>query len=64
MFEFQVEGMRCGGCAAGVKRAVQGVDPAATVSVDLASRRVQVESEADKEALAAAIRSAGYPVHA
>jgi copper chaperone len=64
MFEFQVEGMRCGGCAASVKKAVQAVDPAATVSVDVASRRVQVESEADKEALAAAIRTAGYPVDA
>lgn len=62
MYQLQVEGMTCGGCAAGVRRAVQSVDLTAEVSVDLKSKTVQVNSAADLNAVRSAIADAGYPV--
>ncbi len=64
MYELQVEGMTCGGCAASVKRSVQAVDNSARVEVDLASKKVRVESSADLQAVTAAITNGGYPVTA
>lgn len=60
MIEFQVDGMSCGHCVKAVTEAVQSVDPAARVDVDLASHRVEVDSSADRERLASALREAGY----
>ncbi len=62
MIEFQVEGMSCQHCVKAVTKAVQAVDPQAQVSVDLAAKRVSVESKADAPALAKAIRDEGYKV--
>lgn len=62
MYELQVEGMTCGGCANSVKRAVQAVDHTAKVDVDLAGKRVRIESAADISAVTSAIVEAGYPV--
>lgn len=62
MIEFQVEGMSCGHCVKAVTQAVQEVDAAASVVVDLAAQKVRVESTADRAALAGAIAKAGFPV--
>lgn len=62
MIEFQVEGMSCGHCVKAVTQAVQEVDAAASVVVDLAAQQVRVESTADSAALAGAIAEAGFPV--
>lgn len=62
MYEFQVDGMTCGGCVAGVKRAVQAVDAAAQVEVDLKNKLVRVQSEEAIDTISAAIKGAGYPV--
>jgi copper chaperone len=62
MLAFQVNGMTCGGCARAVTNAVKTVDEAATVQVDLASKRVTVESSADAANLQSAIGEAGYEV--
>ncbi len=62
MIEFQVEGMSCGHCVKAVTQAVQEVDAAASVVVDLAAQKVRVESTADRAALAGAIAEAGFPV--
>jgi copper chaperone len=64
MYELQVEGMTCGGCANSVKRSVQGVDGNARVDVDLASKKVRIESTADIDRLKSAVVEAGYPVTA
>jgi copper chaperone len=61
---FQVEGMRCGHCAHAVTGAIQQVDPAASVEVDLDDGTVQVESERKRADLSAAIREAGYEIAA
>ena len=65
MITFDVHDMTCGHCVAALTRAVQAAAPDATVSVDLATHRVQVESTGiDAPVLARAISEAGYtPVH-
>ena len=62
MYQLQVENMSCGHCVGSVTKAVQGVDPAAQVQIDLASKRVTVESPAELGAISAAFVEAGYPV--
>lgn len=62
MYELQVEGMTCGGCANSVKRSVQSIDAYAKVDVDLASKKVRVDSGVDINEVEAAITGAGFPV--
>jgi Cu+-exporting ATPase len=54
--------MSCGHCVGRVTKAVQGVDEAARVSIDLPTRKVNVDSKAELARIAAAIDAAGYPV--
>lgn len=61
MHTFEVADMTCGRCAASITRAVQALDPAARVAVDLAGKRVRVESAAlEAGAIGSAIALAGY----
>lgn len=61
MMVLEVTGMTCGHCRDSVTRAVQGVDPQATVRVDLADGRVELATDrADPKAFIAAIEAAGY----
>jgi copper chaperone len=61
MITFDVKDMTCGHCVATITKAVQAADPQARVDIDLAAHRVRIEpAEADEQALAAAIREAGY----
>ena len=62
MFELQVEGMTCGGCANRVKRSVQAVDSNAHVEVDLARKKVRIETSVDVDRIKSAVVGAGYPV--
>lgn len=59
---FQVQGMSCGHCVKAVTQAIQKLDPQARVSVSLDQGRVEVDSAAEREALAQAIREEGYTV--
>ena len=61
---FDVEGMSCNHCAKAVTKAVQQVDPQAQVQVDLAGKKVEVQSTQAREALAKAIADEGYAVAA
>lgn len=62
MFQVKVTRMNCGGCAKSVTRAIHGVDPAATVAVDLSAGTVAVTSLTGTPAgrFVDAIRAAGY----
>ncbi|MFC5068546.1 heavy-metal-associated domain-containing protein [Flaviflagellibacter deserti] len=62
MTKFEVQEMSCGHCVKAVTEAVKGVDPAASVDVDLKSKTVSVESDALVETLFRAINDAGYEV--
>jgi len=61
---FQVSGMSCGHCTHAVTGAIQEIDPAAKVEVDLAAGTVQVDSERPRTDIAGAIREAGYEITA
>ena len=61
MVAFQVNDMTCGHCVSAITKAVRAADDKASVSVDLASHRVEIEStDADAQQLSDAIRDAGY----
>lgn len=62
MYQLEVGEMSCGHCVATVTKAVQSLDAAAKVNVDLAQRKVSVQSNAALDQISAAIDDAGYPV--
>ena len=61
---FDVQGMSCNHCAKAVTQALRQVDPQAQVQVDLAGKKVEVESAQPRQALAKAIADEGYAVAA
>ena len=60
--EFKVQGMNCGHCVKAVTQAVQLLDNAAAVSVELDSGKVVINSTVPRERLVEAIREEGYTV--
>lgn len=64
MTNFTVPDMSCGHCTAAIEKAVQAIDPTATVSCELGTRTVAVESFLSDRAVSEAIRNAGYDVAA
>ena len=62
MYQLQVENMSCGHCVGAVTKAVQAVDPAAKVEIDLAAKSVKIDSSSPLAPLTSAIADAGYPV--
>ncbi|KGH10524.1 copper-binding protein [Comamonas thiooxydans] len=54
--------MTCGHCERAVTNAIQGVDAQAQIKIDRAANRVEVETGASREAVAAAIAEEGYKV--
>lgn len=59
-----VQGMTCGHCERAVTNAVKSVDPQATVKVDLATGRVEIDGTQSRDAFAKAIAEEGYSVEA
>ncbi|MEG1769296.1 MAG: heavy-metal-associated domain-containing protein [Comamonas sp.] len=59
---FEVQGMTCGHCEKSVTQALQRTDPAASVRIDRAQNRVEVDSTAERRSLQAAIQEEGYKV--
>ena len=59
--EFTIPAMSCGHCVGAVTQAVKSLDAAAQVSVDLAAKKVVVQSSQDRQAVAAVLAQAGYP---
>lgn len=62
--QFHLEDMHCGGCARTVTKAIQSLDPAARIVADPPNRRVEVQTSATREQVAAALREAGFPPRA
>jgi copper chaperone len=62
MSVFRVPDMHCDGCVRSVTGAVRDLDGKAAVQADLQTRQVRVETTASDEAVAAAIREAGFTV--
>lgn len=61
MIELTVKDMSCGHCVSTVTKALKAIDPQASVEVDLASKRVRVETQQPLEALTQALQQAGFP---
>ncbi len=59
---FEVQGMTCGHCERSVTQAVQAVDAQAQIKIERAANRVEIDSQASREALSAAIAEEGYKV--
>jgi Cu+-exporting ATPase len=64
MYELTVEDMTCKHCVGRVTKAVQEIDQAAKVDIDLPTKKVKIDSSADLDRIAKAIDEAGYPVSA
>ena len=64
MYELTVEDMTCKHCVGRVTKAVQEVDQQAKVEIDLPSKKVTVDSQANLDRIVQAIDAAGYPVSA
>ncbi len=61
MIVFNVNDMTCGHCVSAITKAVNAIDAKATVSVDLGTKRVEIDGHsADASALESAIANAGY----
>lgn len=58
--QFHIENMTCGGCVRSVTKTIQSVDPAAEVTADPDTRKVEVKSSASRESLAAALTESGF----
>lgn len=61
MIELSVQNMTCGHCVGAVTQALKAVDPQASVDIDLATKRVRVETRQPRDAVTEALRQAGYP---
>ena len=61
MTEFDIEAMSCGHCVSMITKTVKLVDPEAKVEVDLAHKKVKIDSTQDRATIAAALTEAGYP---
>lgn len=61
MISFHVSDMTCGHCASTITQAVKAFDEDATVRIDLAAHRIDIQTPAaDAAGLASAIQDAGY----
>jgi copper chaperone len=60
MITLTIEDMTCGGCVASISRVVKKLDAAATVSADVATKRVNIESSMGANAVITAISDAGF----
>lgn len=64
MLKMNVPDMTCGHCAGMVTKAVQSVDAAARIDIDLKAQTVSVETSADAARVVQALDAAGYPAQA
>ena len=61
MISFEVSDMTCGHCVSTITRALLAVDGQATVNIDLAAHRVDIDTASASVAdLLSAIEEAGY----
>ena len=61
MLTLSVPDMSCGHCVKAITDAVKEVDTAATVSTDLATRAVRIETLAESAKILKSLDDAGYP---
>jgi copper chaperone len=57
-----ISSMACSACAETITKAVQAVDPSATVQADVQTKQVTIDTVAAEAAIKDAIATAGYPI--
>jgi copper chaperone len=60
MIEFTVDDMTCGHCESTIRRVVKEIDAASRCDIDLAGKRVRIESARTPAEFRTAIEEAGY----
>lgn len=60
--QLTVPNMACSACSDTITKAIQAIDPAATVQADPKTKQVQVDTQATEAAIKQAITDAGYTV--
>ena len=61
---FRVDNLKCGGCVATVKKAVEGLQGCEKAEVDLESGMAEVEGAVDRDQLITVLAGLGYPARA
>ncbi len=61
MLKLHVEKMKCGGCVANVKQAIERLPGVVRAEVDLDSASARVEGEVDPQSVIETLNAAGYP---
>jgi len=61
--EFDIPAMSCGHCVKAITQTLTQLDPDAKISVDLATKKVTLQTTKDRQTAAAALTEAGYPTH-
>lgn len=59
--KLHIEDLHCEACARRVTRAIQGEDPAATVTIDVPAKLADVATSTPLDQLLARLADAGYP---
>ena len=60
MYEFEVQSMICGHCASRITQLLTNLDAMAKVEIDMAVRKVRVQTVKDRNSVVAALAKTGY----
>lgn len=60
--QLKVPNMACSACSDTITKAIQAIDPTATVQADTKTKLVEVDTQASETAIRDAIVAAGYTV--
>jgi copper chaperone len=60
--QLTVSNMACSACSDTIAKAIQAIDPAATVQADTKTKQVNVETQAAETDIKQAITDAGYTI--
>jgi len=60
--EYNIEGVKCGGCVAAVKERLSKLDNVDNVEVNIQDKNIVVEGNASKEELQAALVDTNYKI--
>ena len=58
--KYHIENISCEGCARSIAKVVKATDPQALVTVDVATKMVDIRSAAPEDSLRRALTAAGY----
>lgn len=59
--KYRVPDMSCGHCKASIEKAIETLDPAASIAVDLEAKTIDVSTEKPSTAVLATLADIGFP---